>query len=162
MTEAHLVVRLGEIRVARDEGVLAALGLGSCVAVALYDPVARIGALTHAMLPDPTAGRRQSPPGRFVASAVPLAIAAIEESGGVRTRLAARMVGGAAMFEALAASGNRTLGERNVVAARQALAAAGVPLAGEAVGGGYGRSVFFDVQDGRLVVTSVLRPDVVL
>ncbi len=162
MTEERLVVRIGEVKVAREGGVLLALGLGSCVAVALHDPLARVGALTHAMLPDPSAARRQVPPGRFVASAIPLALAALDELGAVRARLTARIIGGAAMFESLTAEGEQTLGARNVEAARDALGTAGVPLAGEEVGGGHGRSVFFHVEDGRVVVTSILRPDVLL
>ena len=66
------------------------------------------------------------------------------------------------MFTALMVPGSLNMGERNVRAAREALRKAGVPLLGEAVGGDYGRSVRFSVGEGRTVVSSVGKPDVVL
>jgi chemotaxis protein CheD len=49
-------VRIGDVKVAAGPSVLFTIGLGSCVAVALYDPERRIGGLAHAMLPDPRSG----------------------------------------------------------------------------------------------------------
>jgi chemotaxis protein CheD len=54
------------------------------------------------------------------------------------------------------------MGERNVRASREALRRAGIPILGEAVGGDYGRSVRFSVGEGRTVVSSVGKVDVVL
>ena len=59
------------------------------------------------------------------------------------------------MFANLAPAGAIQMGERNVVATRQALQAAGVPLVAEAVGGDFGRTVRFFVGDGRVEVSSV-------
>jgi chemotaxis protein CheD len=47
------------------------------------------------------------------------------------------------------------MGERNVVAARNALRDASVPIAAEAVGGAQGRSVRFHLADGRVEVRTV-------
>jgi chemotaxis protein CheD len=59
------------------------------------------------------------------------------------------------MFAALAPPGTIQMGERNLVAARQALNAHGVPLVGEAVGGDFGRTVRLRVGDGRVEVRTV-------
>ena len=63
-------VRMGEIAVARDDGVLAAIGLGSCIGVALVDAEARLAGLAHVLLPEPASGR-EGGAGRFATTAVP-------------------------------------------------------------------------------------------
>ena len=51
-------VGLGELKVAnRPDQVLVCYGLGSCVGLALYDPVVRVGAMVHVVLPDQDAAR---------------------------------------------------------------------------------------------------------
>ncbi|HEY8470665.1 MAG TPA: chemotaxis protein CheD [Longimicrobiales bacterium] len=160
--EQRLVVRVGEARVAKPGAVLVALGLGSCVAVVLYDPGRRVAGLAHVLLPDPSAARHPGAPGRFATTAVPHLIQLMEAEGAARERLYARLVGGANMFPQLLATSGATLGMRNIVAARAALKAAGIPLRGEDVGGEHGRSVFVTPADGRILVTSVQQPDVSL
>ncbi len=160
--EQRVTVRVGEARVAKTGVTLVALGLGSCVAVVLYDPQARIAGLAHVLLPDPSSARHPGPPGRFATTAVPHLIQAMEEQGAVRGRLYGRLVGGANMFPQLVASGGGTLGMRNAVAARAALKLAGIALKGEDIGGEHGRSVYVSAADGRILVRSVHQPDVSL
>lgn len=160
--EQRVTVRVGEVRVAKPGATLAALGLGSCVAIVLFDPQARVAGLAHALLPDPSSARHPGPPSRFATTAVPALIKMMQAQGAVRERLHARLIGGANMFPQLVASGGGTLGMRNVVAARAALKAARIPLKGEDVGGEHGRSIFVSATDGRILVTSVQQPDVSL
>jgi len=54
------------------------------------------------------------------------------------------------------------MGERNVIAVREALQAAGIPVVGQSVGGHAGRSVWFDVRRGVAVVRTVGRQEHVL
>jgi chemotaxis protein CheD len=49
------------------------------------------------------------------------------------------------------------MGDRNVAAAREALTRAGIAIAGEDVGGDFGRTVWVAVTDGTVTVQSVLR-----
>jgi chemotaxis protein CheD len=155
-------VTIGEARVARTGTVLYTLGLGSCVAIVLYDGVQKVGGLAHILLPDPMASRRNGSPARYATTAVEALIELMENEGASRRRLRARLAGGAAMFEKLLTDGGRRLGARNVEAARGALARAGVPVDGEDTGGRHGRSVYLDIDEGRCVVSSVLHDDVVL
>jgi chemotaxis protein CheD len=53
------------------------------------------------------------------------------------------------------ASAAIAMGERNVAAARQALAHAHIPLVGEDVLERHGRSVYFHLDDGRIEVRTV-------
>ncbi|MBX6365527.1 MAG: chemoreceptor glutamine deamidase CheD [Gemmatimonadetes bacterium] len=157
-----IFVRTGDARAAAGPAVLATLGLGPCVAILLHDPVAGIGGLAHAMLPDPAAAPAGAPAARFAARAVPLLVHEMTALGAEPGRLVAALVGGAALFEPLVCAGQRTLGARNVQAARAALAEAGIPIRAEAVGGDFGRSVYFQLSDGRIRVTAVGQPDVLL
>jgi chemotaxis protein CheD len=59
------------------------------------------------------------------------------------------------MFSQLMTPGTIQMGERNIVAARNALRTASIPIAREAVGGERGRSVRFYVNDGRVEIRSV-------
>jgi len=154
-------VHVGRSAVRRDRGVLSSLGLGSCVGLVLYDRVSRIGGLAHILLPHEALSRAVGGPARYSTTAVPHLLEAMAELGAL-TCPEARLVGGASMFAALLKGGGINMGERNVVATRRALAAAGIPLVAEEVGGDYGRSVYFDVSTGRVRVTSIRHTDRVL
>lgn len=161
-TTEQVPVRIGDLKVGCGSSLLFTVGLGSCVAIALYDPRERIGGLAHAMLPDPDSGRKDAPPGRFATTAVAELIRLMEEHGAARGRLRARLAGGASMFRDVLDRAGLQLGRRNVEAARNALAEAGVPVDGEEVMGTYGRSVFLRAADGRILVTTVNHGDVYL
>jgi chemotaxis protein CheD len=155
-------VRIGDVKVAAGSSVLFTIGLGSCVAVALYDAQRQVGGLAHAMLPDPGAGRKNAPPGRFATTAIAQLLALLVAEGASLKRLRARLAGGASMFRDVLDGDGLRLGRRNVDAARRALEEAGIPVDGEDVFGTYGRSVFLRTSDGKLLVTSVNHDDVVL
>ncbi len=163
MTPAReIVVRMGEHEVVRGEAVLAALGLGSCVAVILHDRHAQVAALAHVVLPSASLSRQHDRPARFADTAVPLLLGGMKVEGADVARIVARLVGGASMFANLLAAGTVAMGERNVLAARAALRAAGISIVGELVGGTAGRSVWFDVRRGTALVRSVGGEDHVL
>ncbi len=157
------VVRVADWAVEAGDVVLVTLGLGSCVAMVLYDPVSRTGGLAHLLLPSPSLARDQSNPGRFPETVLPLLLGRMVATGAERDRITARLVGGASMFGSSSGTpGPLAMGERNVVSARQVLAAAQVPVVGEDVLKNYGRSVYFFLDDGRIEVRTVARGTVVL
>lgn len=151
-------VAIADCAVACDDARLVTIGLGSCVAIALHAPAARAGGLAHIMLPNAVLSTDHTRPGKFAGSAVPHMLEQLRGMG-VTGGLEARLVGGASMFEQLLPLGSVSLGSRNVVAARAACAAAGIPVVAEDTGGGHGRSVYFDVRDGRMLVRSVAHGD---
>jgi chemotaxis protein CheD len=155
MTPRPKVVRVADLQVATAGEVLLTVGLGSCVAIVLYDPVARIGGMAHVLLPSPALSRDDRNPAKFPQTAVPRLLELMSRCGAVPRRLTGRLVGGASMFASLAAPGTIQMGDRNVVASRQTLNQHGIPLTGEAVGGDYGRTVRLTVADGRVEVSSV-------
>lgn len=152
MSDQH--VRIGQLAVGRASGRLLAIGLGSCVAIILYDRTRRIGGLAHVLLPDPSAARDDSNPARFASRAVP---ALMEEMRALSARapFEARLVGGAALFGNMLASAQGQMGDRNVAAARAALAALQISIVASDTGGSAGRSVSFDLATGEVAVRGV-------
>ena len=67
----ELLVRVADLRVGVADDVLITQGLGSCVAILLYDAEARIGGMAHVLLPSPALSRMDANPAKFPQSAIP-------------------------------------------------------------------------------------------
>ncbi|MCC6771281.1 MAG: chemotaxis protein CheD [Gemmatimonadaceae bacterium] len=152
LPEVH--VNVGDASALRERGVLSSIGLGSCVALVLYDRETRIGGLAHILLPHEALSRTPGKPSRYSTTALPHLLTLMRTLGPV-VRPTARLVGGASMFANLLSGGGINMGERNIVATRRTLEVAGIPLVGEEVGEDYGRSAFLDLASGELRVTSI-------
>jgi chemotaxis protein CheD len=149
------IVKVADWAADRGDAVITTLGLGSCVAIMLYDAESRAGAMAHILLPSRKLAHDVSNPAKFPESAVPLLIERLKALGADPRRLVAKLAGGASMFTQLMTPGTVQMGERNIVAARNALRLASIPVVREAVGGERGRTVRFHVTDGRVEVRSV-------
>jgi chemotaxis protein CheD len=151
----EIIVKVADLRSGTGNDILVTIGLGSCVGIVLYDAAAHVGGLAHVLLPSPALGRPDSDPAKFPQTAVPLLLEQMGQHGASIRRISARLIGGASMFSGLGAPGTIQMGERNVVASRQALHQHGVAIVGEATGGDFGRTVRLWVADGRVEVSSV-------
>ena len=151
-------MKVADWAVAQGDRTIATLGLGSCVAIVLHDPGANVGGLAHILLPDATLSRDQENKAKFPGTAVPMLVAEMRRLGS-RGAIQAKIVGGASMFGQLLPAGGINMGERNVVATRRVLEAAGIPVVADDTGGDYGRSVYLDVATGRVLVRSLKRGD---
>jgi chemotaxis protein CheD len=151
----EVIVKVAEWAAERGDGVLVTLGLGSCVAIMLHDPERRAGAMAHILLPSRSLAHDTTNPAKFPETAVPLLVERLRALGAEPRRLVAKLAGGASMFSQLMTPGTIQMGERNVVAARNALRTAAIPIVREAVGGERGRTVRFHVTDGRVEIRSV-------
>lgn len=156
MTGAELVVRVADLNVGGAGDSLLTVGLGSCVAIVLHDAEARVAGMAHVLLPGPALSRRQENPAKCPQTAVPALLHRMAQRGARPRRITARIAGGASMFAGLAPPGTVQMGERNVVASREALRTAGLPLVGEDVGAAYGRTVRVYASNGRMEISSVM------
>ena len=160
---ADVRVKVADYAVRRGTDVIATIGLGSCVAIVLYDRETKIGGLAHILLPSMAMSRETSNPAKFPESIVPIMLAEMRALGAAQSaRISAKIVGGASMFGQLVTGTGINVGERNIVATKEALAAAGIPLVAEDTGLDYGRSVYFHLADGRLEVRSLKKGDRVI
>jgi len=162
MTGPRLVVKVSGMVVTEAPAVLVAVALGSCVAVTLYDAQSRIGGMAHVLMPNPSMGRVTGEPGRYAPTAVAAMVERMIARGARTPSIVARLIGGASMFVSLTPPGTMQMGDRNVVAAREALHKHGIRLVGEAVGGDFGRTAEFNLETGRIVVTGYLREGQIL
>lgn len=140
-----VIVKMGDIQSGVAPAVLETAGVGSCVAVVLYDPVSHVGGLAHAMLPQATPGT--DAPARFVDAGIESLVAVMAAKGAQRGRLQAKLVGGAHMFT-LFGDGESGIGARNVASAKAVLHRLDIPVAAEETGGTVGRNVRFDLSTG--------------
>lgn len=147
-----LVVGISDCKVTRDtEAVLITYALGSCIAVALYDPIAKAGGLLHYMLPESAidSNKAAQNPFMFADTGMRGLIEAFKAAGGDTKRALVRLVGGAQVLDS---QGVFQIGKRNYLAARRILWKAGILIAGEAVGGEISRTTRLDVATGRMWV----------
>lgn len=145
-------VRIAEGIVGRAPSVLKAYGLGSCVAVGIYDPGTGLGGLGHMLLPERT---NDSPPGsesKYVDAGIRQIVNDLLHAGANRDLLTAKITGGANMFETSYQTLINSVGARNAKSARMTLGLLGIPIAGEEVGGNRGRTVEFDLATGNMLV----------
>lgn len=149
------MVRIGELAAsARPGDVLVALGLGSCIGLALLDARRGIAGLAHVMLPESSSGGTVRDEAKFADRAVPALIERLLGLGAAHARLEAVLVGGARMFEFSAATA-LDVGNRNELATRAALSAVGIPVRAAATSGTRGRTVRVHVTGPRVVVKEV-------
>ena len=69
--------------------------LGTCVGVALYDPVAGIGGLIHLLLPEPISVEGASQPEKYASTGFPLFLQALYDAGAAAENMRASIAGGA-------------------------------------------------------------------
>lgn len=156
--EKIITVGLGELHAAKGaDVVLVAFGLGSCVAVCGYDPVRKVGGMAHTVLPSSSEGSSSASRAKFVDMAVPMLLQRMEELGAARRRLIVRIVGGAQAFAVVNGNAVASIGDRNVQAAKAALADLGLHLSGDDTGGAQGRTVRLYVGSGKLTVSTMER-----
>jgi len=178
MVPNRIQVALGEGVVANAPHIVLSSGLGSCVAVILYDAQRGIGGLAHIMLPAQLRNaecgmwNEQSAtctePGRSVRipkstfQCADTAIAALLERlrsrGAVRRDIVAKMVGGARMFSCYE-NPDTGIGKQNVVSVKRILRRERIALIGEDTGGHHGRSVEFHLDSGRVIVMAIGREE---
>ena len=151
----EVIVKVADWAAERGDAVIVTLGLGSCVAIMLHDPQVKAGAMAHVLLPSRSLAHDTSNLAKFPESAVPLLVERLKSLGAEPRRLVAKLAGGASMFSQLMTPGTIQMGERNIVASRNALRHASIPIVREAVGGERGRSIRFHVKDGRVEIRSV-------
>ncbi len=146
-----LVVGVADCRVsAAPRDTIATFGLGSCIALAVWDPQARVGGLLHFMLPDSAAAGQIRPNAYMYAdTGIPKLLDEICALGGSCARLEACAAGAASMSDAPAGF---DIGKRNYQALRRLLSHAGLSLRAEAVGGNQSRSLRLQIGAGEFWV----------
>ena len=134
----------GEYRVSRDPDELLSAVLGSCVAVCLWDPTAKLGGMNHFLLPF-AKGEGGSGTLRYVAYAIEVLINEMLKMGARRSTLQAKLFGGATVTENLG-----PIGKSNGDFALKYLATEDIPCVAKSLGGSSARRVVFRPATGQV------------
>lgn len=158
--DKKLVVGIADMKMAQGEGMLITYALGSCVGICLYDPLIRLAALVHVMLPLNMETNRKSPL-KYADTGIRETLRQMVEHGGMRSRIVAKMAGGARMFDVPGSGNLGNIGQRNIESAHLVLRKEGIRLLREDVGGTTARTLLFDTESGQACVRSFGKPELI-
>ena len=155
ISSGSLIVGMADMNIAKNTGVLITLGLGSCVGIALYDPVVKIAGLAHCMLPDSKEIRNNSNIAKFVDLATIKLTKDMISQGAQQSRIVAKLAGGAQMFAFGSTQQSMRIGDRNVAAAEHMLKRLGIKVLAKDVGKTFGRTVELHSTDGKFIIKTI-------
>lgn len=160
MGNSKITIGIADMKLTKGEGMLITYALGSCIGICLHDPVIKLGALVHIMLPiNMEAGRTNVM--KYADTGIRETLKQMEAMGARRNRITAKIAGGAKMFETGSTSlGN--IGQRNIDSVHINLKKEGIRLLKEDVGGTVARTLLFDVNSGLGCVRSYGRPELII
>lgn len=127
--------------------------LGSCVAVALWNPKRRLGGMCHFLLPHRVRGVHEGRDGRFGEEAIEMLVEALLKAGTRPAEYEAHLYGGADTFpDRVGGVAGLNVGERNIAHAWEQIDRHGFVLQGVDVGDHVPRSVNLDLVKGEVAM----------
>ncbi len=156
MEENRIHVGMADWQITKPPVILSSLGLGSCIAIILYSEKLKIGGMSHIMLPDIEQVKNKFNRAKFANAAIYDMLQKMEEMGVDRYSIKAKIAGGAHMFGFVKSTqAVLNIGDRNIEKTKEVLNELRIRLAAEDVGGCYGRSVYFNIETGELLVRTI-------
>ncbi len=144
------MVGVADMKVSKQpEQVLVTHALGSCIAVAIYDPVARVGGILHYMLPDSSLdqAKGRENPYMFADTGLPCLFRECYRLGAYKSRLLVKAAGGS---QVLGSQEHFQIGRRNYAALRKIFLKNNVLIDKENVGGTKARTLFLEIATGNV------------
>lgn len=147
------------MKMCRMQGELITYALGSCIGICLYDSGIKLAVMIHIMLPTcPPNVQANTSVYKFADSGVSAALRKMTAMGAVKSRIKAKIAGGAKMFDVLGNADWANIGDRNAKAVKEALRQEGIPIIAEDVGLNYARTMRFDAATGACTVSAYGKP----
>ncbi len=150
-------VGISDLNIACQGETLVTYALGSCVGICLYDKYDKVAGLSHIMLPASNGFEHLKQPYKFADTAIPILVQKMEAAGAKRVFIKAKIAGGAQMFGGLNDTTMANIGERNVMAVKAALKKLKIDIIAEDTGKNYGRTQYFNAEDGVMTIKSANR-----
>ncbi len=148
----NIIVGVSDMKVSNDaEASLITYSLGSCIGVAIYDPIVRVGGLLHFMLPDSNLDKAKAErnPYMFADTGIPALFKSTYKLGAEKKRMRVVVVGGAQVLDQ---KGFFNIGKRNHMAVRKIFWKNKVMVDYEDVGGNVNRTIRVDIGNGDIWV----------
>jgi chemotaxis protein CheD len=145
----NLIVGVSDMKVTNDiEATLVTYSLGSCIGVAIYDPVARVGGLLHYMLPESSLDQEKATknPYMFADTGIPALFKAAYKLGAKKQRMKVIVAGGSQVLDQ---KGFFNIGKRNDIAVRKMFHKNNVIIDYKDVGGTVNRTIKLAINTGE-------------
>jgi len=145
----NMIVGVSDMKVSNDpNSVLITYSLGSCIGLAVYDSVARVGGILHLMLPESgiDTAKAQKNPYMFADTGIPTLFKSAYKLGAKKQRMKTIVVGGAQVLDQ---KGFFNIGKRNHLAVKKMLWKNNVIIDHEDVGGNVNRTLKLAVKNGQ-------------
>ena len=157
----RLVVGIADMKMRQYEGELITYALGSCIGLCFYDPMIKLAALLHVMLPlNMETGRKN--PLKYAYTGIRETLRQMEGKGARRGRIVVKIAGGAKMFDVPGGGSLGNIGQRNIESVHLNLKKEGIRLLKEDVGGTAARTLWFDAATGIGYIRSYGKPEGIL
>ncbi len=153
--ENIIKVGMADLNVAVSPFILTTLGLGSCVGVCLYDSIAKVAGMAHIMLPYSMQGKPKINLAKYADTGIELLISEMAKKGAIKSRLVAKLAGGAQMFNFKQENDIIKIGQKNVLACKEILDDLNIRIIAEDTGGNFGRTIELFAEDGRLMIRTI-------
>jgi len=155
-----ITVGIADMKMAKGTGMLITYALGSCIGICLYDQKIKLAALIHIMLPlNMEPGRKNTM--KYADTGIRETLKMMEAKGASRSRITAKIAGGAKMFE-VGSSSLGNIGQRNIESVHMNMKKEGIRLLKEDVGGTVARTLLFDVNSGLACIRSYGRKELII
>jgi chemotaxis protein CheD len=147
------VVAVGDMKIGQKSDTIVTHALGSCLGLMVYDPVAKIGGLLHAILPLSKINPEKAEvnPYMFVDTGVPVLFKALYDIGGQKSRMIIKAAG---CGNPLGKNEMFKIGERNYTVLKKLLWKNNILLESEDIGGALSRTVHFNIATGQTIISS--------
>ena len=145
----NMIVGVSDMKASNDPaGTLVTYSLGSCIGVAIYDPVARAGGLLHFMLPESSLDKEKAAgrPFMFADTGIPRLFKAVYALGGEKGRMRVIVVGGSQVLDQ---KGFFNIGKRNEMAVRKIFHRNSVVIDYQDTGGNANRTIRLLLANGK-------------
>jgi chemotaxis protein CheD len=150
-------VTIGNAVFGQSPDIISCKGLGSCVAVCLYDEVIKKGCVVHILLPF---GNDEKRPFFYANLGIANALERCVKFGMKKDRIWAKIVGGACVFSHV--DEKSSIGAKNIIEARKWLNFFKVPILSEDTGGRSGRNLAFDLETGQIEVFTLKKGKIII
>ena len=144
------IVGVADMKVSTTPGdVIVTHALGSCLGIAVHDPVAGVGGLLHVMMPEGRMNQEKAEanPFMFVDTGVPIFFREVYAAGGIKTRIVIKVAGGANVNNV--GNDRFQIGKRNYIILKKLLWKNSVLIGAEDVGGTSPRTMYLQIGTGR-------------
>jgi chemotaxis protein CheD len=149
---SQIIIGVADLKISnKAEDVLITYALGSCIAVIVYDPRARVGGVLHFMLADSSIEKKKAlaKPAMFADTGIPLLFKSCYRLGAEKKHMVVKLAGGASILDD---SNYFRIGQKNITAVRKIFWRNKVIVSSEDTGENYNRTVELRMSDGKVVV----------